>query len=776
MNKKGYRKGTALCGLVILLALWGGCSGIFRNTSGTLDESYSLDVDTILELESFEQLRLLPPSCAEVHVLVERAKEYIEEEFYDQAHEELLNAIYIIQQEQVVSGTYRMPQFDEYIEEIIGLYTLTMPLAYADSVPEYIAMQVFENQLNRALDSLELGEQDSIARMMITCQRGVSFDIPLVWNDRVARTLSFFLRARNRSIEKWLRRGEYYIPFMRELIARHGLPTDLVYLPIIESGFNPKAYSYAHASGIWQFIVSTGRRYNLRTSYWLDERRDPIKSTIAAIEYFSELYEMFDDWYLALAAYNCGENGVQRAIKRAGSNDFWDLRLPRQTMHYVPKYLSALLIAKNPSCFGFQQESTDTVVPFSVDTVKISDCVDLYKIASGIDIELDTLKRLNPHILRWCTPPDVEDVTLYLPQGTREKYTAFYAQLTDKDKVRWYRYRIQRGDNLSMISRRFKTSVSAVKSINNLRSTRIIAGRYLLIPIPASGGASAKGTAAAAAADVSKSVSRTSADTRSKKAVSYRLKRGDTLWELADLFDVTIEQLCRWNNITDPTRMSAGDILTVYLPRSSKPQVAAVSDGEKGVQRSDSEYNHYSVKRGDNLYSIARRLDITVAQLRTWNPQVGNGTLIRPGDIIKYYQRSPSTGSVGYTAAAQPSGRAASVDTVYYKVEPGDNLSMLAELFSSRVHTIMHLNSIAHPSALRAGDVLRIPVTRRVSPGMSASNRRIVYYKVRKGDNLWNIAQLFNTSLDNIYKLNGLSERSKLMPGDTVRVLLAEEL
>lgn len=183
-----------------------------------------------------------------------------------------------------------------------------------------------------------------------------------------------------------------------------GQPQDLAYLPLIESGFNPVAYSYANASGIWQFIASTGKLYGLKKSFWADERRDPIKSTQAAAMYLKKLFGDFGHWDLALAAYNCGENGLARSIARSRSNDFWTLkRIPNQTKNYVPFYLAALTIAKNPKCFGVK--IPDTLAP-PPDTVVVSDCISLSDIASGLGIDPDSLKKMNPHIMRWCTPPD----------------------------------------------------------------------------------------------------------------------------------------------------------------------------------------------------------------------------------------------------------------------------------------------------------------------------------------------------------------------------------
>jgi membrane-bound lytic murein transglycosylase D len=267
---------------------------------------------------------------------------------------------------------------------------------------------------------------------------------------------------------------------MQRIFSAHELPTDLSYLPILESGYNPFAYSYAHASGIWQFIPSTGARFGLRNNFWIDERRDPFKSTGAAIQYFKRLYERFRDWHLVLAAYNCGEMRVERAINTAQSRNFWDLTLPSQTMNYVPQFIAYQLLIKNPGCFGIDQLVNDT---FNLDTVNISLGLDLRSIAERLAMPFQFLKNMNPHLRYHCTPPAMDNVTLYLPRGYAPQFKEIYRNLTDRDKVVLFRYRIRGGDNLYRISQRFNIPVTTIMGVNNLRNNYIVAGRYLYIPL-----------------------------------------------------------------------------------------------------------------------------------------------------------------------------------------------------------------------------------------------------------------------------------------------------
>ncbi len=400
-------------------------------------------------------------------------------EQYSKAHDQLLEAATLIERlrekEKVV-----VYLFKNYFSQIAELYTDALPDAYLDSVPGNLRSAIFKFQVSKAINTASVFEDDSAIQSMLECEQGIPYNVPIENNNRVHAALYSILARRHKTLEMFLNSAYHYLPFIQNLFTQNNLPTDLCYLPILESGYNPYAYSYAHASGLWQFIPSTGRIFGLRINYWIDERRDPYKATQAAIAYLQKLYGDFGDWHLALAAYNCGEHNVLRAMQKTGSNNYWHLTLPRQTMHYVPQYIAYQIIAKNPQCFGFESATEDT---FDPDTVLVSEGLDLYLIADGIGIPYSFLKNINPHLKHHCTPPRMDNVTLYLPNGYRQRFKEFYATLTADDKVVLFRYRIRGGDNLSTISRRFKIPVATLKSVNKLKTNYIIAGRYLYIPL-----------------------------------------------------------------------------------------------------------------------------------------------------------------------------------------------------------------------------------------------------------------------------------------------------
>ncbi|MFP4416071.1 MAG: LysM peptidoglycan-binding domain-containing protein [Chitinispirillaceae bacterium] len=732
------------------------------------------EIDSVIIIDDSPVIEQIPEIVMgdSVVMLIDKARIACDEAIYSQADSLLRRACLLIDS----TGPSDM-ELEAFYEDIAHIYAIQLPPQYSENIPEQVSALVFRYQMNFSLDSLT-SEIDS-SLFARNCLRGMPYNVPISKNSRVRKALTLTLNHRFGYIQNSLKRGSRYIPFMKKVFSDSGLPTDLVYLPIIESGFNYRAYSHAHAAGVWQFIPSTGRIYGLRKNYWMDERRDPIKATFAAVRYLKKLYGDFNDWHLALAAYNCGEGRVARTIKTADTSDYWQLRLPRETMNYVPHYLATMMVAKNPSCFGLDiPVMHDTLV--SMDTVLISDCIDMKKIAQGISIPVDTLKDLNPHILRWCTPPEVTDVTLYLPHGKAAQFREFYAGLDDKDKVKWYRYRIQRGDNLSTIAQRFKISFTALRSVNDLRSSRIIAGRHLFIPIPVDGPAQQSKTATVVAQSGStRAQNKVPVPPHSRK-VTYRLKRGDTMHGISKRYGVSIEQICGWNNIDQPERLTAGQALTIYTRSVNGKQKHLSTSTKFASIPKGARKKTYRVGKGDNLYSLSKKLNVEVAELAGWNKKNLRNPLIHPGENLIYYLTDNSSNSERPAAsegkkAASTEGVAGCKDCRTYKVSAGDNIYRLSRLFEVDMQEILACNGLSKNDILQVGDILKIPSSGKKTSVRQTGNK-LVYYRVQKGDNLWRIAQLFEIPVKKLYEVNHLNPGTVLMPGDTVRVVLAEEL
>lgn len=692
---------------IIYVILGAGCSAPRIKTPILTEVETSPDLDTTsIEITEQNYEEAAGDSSCNIDIdqvidsLVQNARILCSWQDYSQAHTALLSSISLIESKDGLAQE-EWNDSNNYFMQIADLYINSLPNEYLDSIPSNIMGMIFRYQMSMVTDTFSLS--DTILSNL-DCIDGAPYNIPLVYNKRVQNSLAFIVTRRKHTMENLLSRSHYFLPLMQKLLAEHNLPTDLSYLPILESGYNPYAYSYAHASGLWQFIPSTGKIYGLRINYWLDERRDPLKSTVAAIQYLKKLYNDFNDWYLALAAYNCGEGRVSRALARSDNTDYWSLRLPRQTMNYVPQFIAYQIIGKNPQCFGFTISPEE---PFAFDTVHLSDCIDLNKIAEGIGIEYTALKRLNPHITRWCTPPDIENVTVYLPPGLSDTCKKFFTTLSDEDKVRWYRYRIKSGDNLISIARRFKVSVNAIKSVNKLRSSFIVAGRSLYIPIPVSKKYPpiSSHNPSQIAQNKQHRPSSTVTDQELKNqgtSFKYTIRFGETLYGIAEQYNMSVQEICRWNCISNPRMIRAGTVLTLYEKSKVKNRTTAVAT------ESPANKKVYTVQAGDNLYSIAQQLGITMQSLAQWNNKNLHHPLIHPNEILVYYQEEELSSDL-----ALKSNNENTDEMILYKVKRGDNLSALCELFSVNLATVLKMNNLKTTSVIRPGDIIKIPITGR---------------------------------------------------------------
>ena len=313
------------------------------------------------------------------------------------------------------------------------------------------------------------------------------FDIPIEINDRVVAWMEYFQGPGRNHFRRYMERSGRYVPLMQEILKKNRMPADLVYIAMIESGFNTQARSWANAVGPWQFISGTGKRYGLRIDSHVDERRDPYKSTQAAVDYFRDLYGEFGDWYLSMAGYNAGEGRVRRAIASTGSRNFWEIASDRdalrpETRDYVPKYIAAAIMAKTPERFGF--EKVDYREPFDYDVAQVETQTDLSVIGKCAGVSEDDIFDLNPHLIRGSTPPGMRNYEIRVPRGTQRVFKERYAALPEDDRIQIARYEVRKGDTLSRVARRYGVSASALASVNGLnpKHQRIRVGSTLVIP------------------------------------------------------------------------------------------------------------------------------------------------------------------------------------------------------------------------------------------------------------------------------------------------------
>lgn len=311
-----------------------------------------------------------------------------------------------------------------------------------------------------------------------------AWDIPIEFNKAVDRWLVYYQTRGRRSFQIHLRRAGRYEPTLRAIMREYGLPQDLVYLSMIESGYDPNAYSRAHAVGLWQFLNSTGRRYGLRIDEWVDERRDPILATRAAAAYLKDLYEEFGSWYLAAAAYNGGSGRVWRAVRRTGSRDFWTLTrrgyLAQETRDYVPKFIAAALIAKQPEKYGFNLRTAPLL---GYDLGRVPDATSLDVIAEAAGVDVAEVIALNPQLIRRITPPG-ESYHVRLPHRTGTTFATNYARIPSEARLRAVQHTVKPGDTLGRLAKTYGSDLSAIRSANpSVHPRRLEVGQRLFIPV-----------------------------------------------------------------------------------------------------------------------------------------------------------------------------------------------------------------------------------------------------------------------------------------------------
>lgn len=426
-------------------------------------------------------------------------------------------------------------------------------------------------------------------------------DIPIVLNDRVQNFLKYFQTEGRDLFSEWLSRSGKYIPVMKEILETKSMPPDLVYLAMIESGFNVRARSNKGAVGPWQFIESTARRYGLRIDSWVDERMDMEKSTQAAADYLRDLYDLFDSWELAAAGYNAGEDKVRSAMEKFKISDFWEISeytLPGETRDYVPKLIAALIIAKNPENYGFTQIQYQKAEPF--EKVAVPAQRSLRDISRFSGIEYDRLSDLNSSLVKGFTPPG-NAYEINVPIGYKAIVEAKYDEIdssgrapTNSGNINSIRYRVRRGDTIEKIALHYHMSVSSLKSTNGIKGSSVRVGQALTISSPHAYSYKNGSAGIAAAEKVKKdSIRRRIANTNNtqnskaektttnngsvhspskltqkpdttKSIVSYRVRKGDTIWNIATRYDVSVSDIKRWNNLKS-SRLPTGDRLKIYV-------------------------------------------------------------------------------------------------------------------------------------------------------------------------------------------------------------------
>jgi membrane-bound lytic murein transglycosylase D len=461
-------------------------------------------------------------------------------------------------------------------------------------------------------DAAALHEHESVWERLMH-----SFDLPECSDQEENIQWAQWYADHPEYMERIFKRAQPWIYYIAGEIERREVPGELALLPIVESAYDPFAFSSGRALGAWQFISSTGKNYGLNQNWWYDGRRDVWASTDAALQYLSDMAEMFEgDWLLALAGYNSGENRVARQVRKnraAGKPaDFWNIKLPRETRSYVPKLLGLTCLFKYPERFDFAFPTTpDTQV---IAAVEIGQQADLVLVAQMADVPIDVLFTLNPGYNRWATSPD-GPFQVVLPVEGAELLQASLQKIDASALMRWDQVVVQSGDTLSEISARHHVPVSVLRSSNDINGDMIRVGQKLRLPRDDQ--LMVDPYYAQAAMELQNLQSGLIASQR----ITHRVRSGESLSVIARRYRVSVRDLQRWNNISDPRTLRAGATITVFHSPAQPPPATS------GTVR-------YVVQRGDSLWSIAHKYQVRVDDLKSWN-SLGKNTVIQPGQSIR---------------------------------------------------------------------------------------------------------------------------------------------
>ena len=522
------------------------------------------------------------------------------------------------------------------------------------------------------------------------------YDIPMEVTPLVEQFVTYFQTKGRKWYATWLSRSGRYLPMMRGVFKENGLPQDLTFLAMIESGFSNKAWSRTKASGPWQFMKGTGGRYGLDDDWWVDDRRDPEMATRAAASHLKDLYEEFGDWYLSAAAYNAGAGKINHAIEKYNTRNYWQMcasgrYLRPETKQYVPKLIAAAIIAKHPEQFGFG--GIEYLDPLAYETVAVPDATDLRVVAECAGADYDSVCELNPALKRMCTPPGL-NWEVRVPSGTSSQFVESYAALDTKKRVTFRRHTVAAGDTPSSLAKKYGTDVEGILRMNHLTAGKLRLKSDLVIPVPVgnhaisaadlaplpeaakpkrgaasvyaddSDNAKIQRSIAAAEANAPKDSPRidlrdTSPRDSSKRApvaegkdfvpppnrekVKVTLATGDTLWKVSQEYGVSVQQIKRWNGIANHRGVQAGESLTLYVAKdkvASVPSNTAVADAGPTVVgaiattgASSADLLSYKVKKGDTLWDIAREHNVDPLELMKSN-NLSRHSKIKPGDVI----------------------------------------------------------------------------------------------------------------------------------------------
>ncbi len=456
------------------------------------------------------------------------------------------------------------------------------------------------------------------------------FQLSGITHKRIKSDLDWYTRHQP-YLDRVAERARPYLHLIVEKVEQRDMPLELALLPVVESAYQPFAYSHGRAAGLWQFIPGTGRRFGLKQTWWYDGRRDVALATDAALDYLEYLHKLFDgDWLLALAAYNSGEGTVRKAIRhnkrRGKGTDYWSLDLPPETEGYVPKLLAVSMLVDNPVAHGVTLESIADEAFLT--TVDVGSQIDLDLAAELAEVTVEEMYRYNPGFNRWATDPRGPH-QLLVPIDKAQLFQANLTSYPDNKRISWTRHRIRSGESLGIIAERYKTTIPLIKKVNRLRGTMIRAGQELVIPV-------ARKELSRYRLSSNNRLSRVQNTKRSGKRIDYHVKEGDTLWEIAQEYKVSVRSLAKWNGMAPRDTLKPGSKLVIWTKETSRISSVNPASFTHPFQDTTRRRIGYRVRSGDSLARISQRFRVSIDNLKRWNDLEGKKYL-QPGQRLTLY-------------------------------------------------------------------------------------------------------------------------------------------